>query len=106
MSWSFGTNGSKAKCAALIETDTAPADAANRTQHDLACALLKRELDAYGDDSANITMGASGTAPADGGAGDRSFSVWMSGPATEKSAAHVEVHPEVPPTAPLTKRHR
>lgn len=102
MPWSFNARGMKEECLAQIGSG-APPDAGNAHQFEVAMAVIKDELDHYGDDSTEMSISASGHAP-DGNAGDRSLSIWISGkavpaakPAPDVSAPLAEgsaPHPE------------
>jgi hypothetical protein len=107
MSWAFSVSGcGKAECIAAIEASDPPSDPDNAKQYSLMLAVLKQELDSYGDGSTGMAISANGYAqPLDDG-GARSLSISISGAAgaiAQAPPAPAVIAPAAPTKTPKAR---
>lgn len=109
MPWAFNASGTKEQCVAALETAAAPDDPSNADQYDRMRAIVKAELERYGDGSKGMSVAASGHSPGPGYS-DRSFSIWISGSAEPRvepaKQAEAPEHSEAPASAPEPRQTR
>lgn len=106
MPWSFNAKGTKEQCIEQLDATAPPDDPANAHHFEFMRAVLRHELERYGDGSKEMSVSASGHVPSPPFC-DRSLSIWISGQAEPQAerAKSGTPRPETP-EPPLTKRSR